>query len=329
MNVKGYYRQLLDDIAVKYNEIEAARRRRDELRDKLKAAVSDHAPAVETFPAGALAAGTQISPLNDVDVAVTVPSLLSHWDDAPQQALRDVRSWVEPTIRARFEISTHAIKLTYPDEDFTADIVVGVRRARGIVIPHCPKDEEHAWLPTDPQRHAEMVRERKLPDRPAVFSQQIRILKALNRNWQMSAEDGRKPLASFHLTALALAIFAPGSETPHDQGTPFFLERAADMVLRPLPDPAGIGPDLEARNPHEASAVIAVAAEKTRRALSLPEDEAIKLLDEVFGDSQQRTALLSGDPLAVVGSKFMTAAAAATAAPAVRRSVPSVRSHGD
>lgn len=329
MTVKGFYRQLVDDIAVKDDEIEAARDRRDELRDKLEVAVGAHSQSVETFPAGALAAGTQISPLNDVDVVVTVPGFLRGWEETPQQALRDVRSWVESTIRAKFEFSTHAIKLTYPDVEFTADIVIGVRRTRGIVIPHCPNDDEHTWLPTDPKRHAEMVRERNLRDRPAIFSQQVRILKALNRHWQMSTDDGRKPLASFHLTALALAIFEAGTETSHDEGTPFFLEQAAEMVLSPLREPAGVGPDLEARNPQEAAAFLADAGAKTRRALSLPDDAAVDLLEDVFGDSQQRKALLSGEPLAAVGSKFMSAATAAVAAPTVARSIPPVRSHGD
>ena len=102
--------------------------------------------------------------LNDVDVVVTVPDYLGDWYAKPLQAMYDVQTWVESTITATFEFTTHAIKLTYPNEEFTADIVVGVERAHGLVIPHCPAGELHSWLPAHPQRHAELVRQRRLPE---------------------------------------------------------------------------------------------------------------------------------------------------------------------
>ncbi len=149
------------------------------------------------------------------------------------------------------------------------------------------------------------MRERKLKDQPAIFAQQVRILKALNRFWQMSTDDGRKPLSSFHLTALALAIFAKGEAVPHEEGTPRFLEQAGNLVLSiPVPEPAGVGPDLEASNPAKAAALLVDAGAKTRRALSLPDDEAETLLNEVFGDREQLRALLGEAPIGVTGGRF-------------------------
>lgn len=328
MTVKGFYRQLLSDINVKDDEITSARERRDELRATLTTAVGEHSAGVNTSPAGALAAGTQISPLNDVDVVVTVPAHLPGWWENPKRAMKDVRSWIEPLIEAKFDCSTHALKLIYPDEDFTADTVIGVENGTGgIVIPHCPDDDEHYWLPAHPKRHAELVRERRVLEHTAVFAQQIRILKVLNRQWQMSTDDNRKPMCSFHVTALALTIFELGEEVPHDEGTPRFLEEAAEMVLSPLADPAGVGPALEARNPAEASALLSAAAGKTKRALSLPDDHAVALLNEVFGDPEQRSALLGGGPLGVVGGRFVSTAGAT--AVVAERTVKPVRSHAD
>jgi hypothetical protein len=329
VTAKGFYRQLLSDINVKDKEITDARTRRDELRSTLVAAVSLYSTGVKSFPSGALAAGTQISPLNDVDVVVTVPDYLGGWFTNPDQAMLHVQTWVEPTITAKFEFTTHAIKLTYPNEDFTADIVVGVEQANGIVIPHCPAGELHGWLPAHPQRHAELVRQRRLPNHTAVFAQQVRILKALNRYWQMSTDDNRKPLASFHVTALALAIFKKGEEVPHDEGTPRFLEAAAQMVMSPLPEPAGVGPALEARNPAEASALLSEAAARTRRALSVSDAEAEAILNGVFGDPEQRRVLLGSDPIGVTDGRFVSVAGAAGAAGAASRAVKPVRSHGE
>src|ERR1035438_3923181 len=46
-------------------------------------------------------------------------------------------------------------------------------------------------------------------------------------------------------------------------------------------------------------------------ALSLPDDEAVALLNEVFGDPEQRRALLSGEPVSVEpGGRFVSTAAA-------------------
>jgi len=326
MTAKGFYRQLIEDIRVSEDEIKAARRRRDELRAKLETVIGKRTGGVETFASGALAAGLQNRPLNDVDVVATTPDFLAGWRSDPHQAQRDVRAWLAPTINAKFEFSTHALKLTYPSEDFTADVVIGVRQPSGIIIPHCPKGEARLWLPTDPARHAKLVRERKLPDRPAIFAQQVRILKALNREWGLRAYDDRKPLASFHLTALALAIFRKGVEVSHDEGTPMFLEAAAKLVLAPLPNPAGVGPDLEAHDPEAASALLAEAGQKTRRALSVSDDEAEELLNDVFGDRDQRRALASGNPVGVAhGGKFVAAAGAGAAV----RLIPPVRSHGE
>lgn len=118
MTAKGFYRQLL--------------------RAKLAGAIGEYSTEVETFGSGALAAGLQISPLNDVDVVAIVPAFLPGWWETPQKAMQDVRSWVEPLIAAQFSSTTHAIKLKYPDEEFTADIVIGVRNGDAIVIPHLP-----------------------------------------------------------------------------------------------------------------------------------------------------------------------------------------------
>ncbi len=329
MTVKGFYRQLLGDINVKDQELRDARTRRDELRTKLEAAVGAHTRGVKTLAAGALAAGTQISPLNDVDVVVTVPDFLDGWVANPDQAMRDVCTWVEDSIDASCGFSTHAIKLTYPDEAFTADIVVGVERGDGIVIPHCPSGDAHGWLAAHPARHAELVRERRVLNHTAVFAQQVRILKELNRYWKMSTDHDHKPLASFHVTALALAIFKKGEEVPHDEGAPRFLEAAAKLVMRPLPDPARVGPDIEARDADWAAALLNDAAVQTRRALVVSEAEAEAILNGVFGDPEQRRALLGGERLGVAGGRFVALSGAAAATVAAARAVKPVRSHGE
>jgi hypothetical protein len=323
MTARQFYEAYLKEIAVDKKTLDDARKRRDEIATKAKKAVAAAIGApVKFIPAGAMAAGTQIAPLSDVDTVLEVPYRLPNWITNPRQALLDVKRWVEPVINAEFELSTHAIKLTFPDEDFTADIVVGATRTGGgIHIPHCPKDEPHHWIDTHPAAHAQMVRDRN----KAIgyeFAREIRIIKALNRQMGFRTADERKPLSSFHVTALALTLLH--DPISHDTTTPLFLSAAARAVTKPLRNPAGVGPDIEARNPSEAAALLADAAAVTDRALRMHDAE--DTLRELFGDPAKTLALVSGAPASVNSNGRLAVGLGAAAGV---RSVPPVRSHGD
>ena len=261
-----------------------ARDKRDEIGAKVVSVVRPHiGDGVRFIPVGALAQGTQIGPgaIHDVDGVIDVPAALAHWASDPQAAMREVRDWLQPVLAGQYELGTHAIKITFPDEEFTADVVVGVKQPRGLKIPHCPKNEPHRWMATDPETHKKQVLDRNAAFAPgrAIFTRQIRILKWLNQLMLMKNGLEQKPLASFHITAMALKIL--NAKNSHANWTPLFLERAADLVLQPLDDPAHVGDPLVARNPAQASQLLAEAASKTRAALSAANPEGILL--DVFG----------------------------------------------
>lgn len=321
MSVTKFYDDLLKQIEVPKADIDAARKKRDELGRVMLKALSNQLEPSNFYPAGALAAGTQIRPLNDVDVVLELTKVPQDWVDYPRRAMTTVEEILRGAINGKFELSTHAIKITYPDEDFTADVVVGWSQQKGILIPECPAEGKHRWVASDPRRHAEQVRERNRQFGSAVFSREIRVLKYLNREWKLRDPDERKPLASFHVTALALAILQSRGQIP--EMTPLFLERAAAMVRQPLPDPAGVGEPLVARDPDYASRLLADAGQKTRRALTASPHEAERLLLEVFGRPSAREALLGPGPVSV-----STAGALIPGAVGERR-VATVRSHGD
>ena len=322
MTVTAFYDALVKQIAVPQADIDAARKKRDELGRAMLSALGERFRGAEFYPAGALAAGTQIRPLNDVDVVVELPSVPQDWMEYPKRAMLSVEEMLRGRINGKLELSTHAIKITYPDEEFTADVVVGLRQNYGILIPECPKDDRpDRWIATHPRRHAEQVRERNGQFGSAVFSREIRVLKYLNREWKLRDDQERKPLSSFHVTALALEILS--LRAPIAEMTPIFLERAATLVLNPLPDPAGVGEPLEAKDPAYASGLLADAAKKTRRALSAPAEEAERLLVEVFGKPSEREKLLGPDPVSVSTTGALISGVTGA------RVVPTVRSHGD
>lgn len=325
MTAKEFYGSLLEAINVPLADMEDARERRRELEKTFEREVGDRIKGTDTFGTGAIAQATQIRPLNDVDVVVRVPRIPSSWQADPSRAMSDVTSWVEDAVEGTFETTTHAIKITFPDEEFTADVVVGQRQEQGITLPHCPQDEPHRWIESDPQGHRDLVLGRNVEFKdhgPSIFSKEIRILKCWNREQKLRDAQERKPLASFHVTALALHILTKPAS--FELWTPAFFAAASRLVLQPLPDPSGVGDDIEARDPAYASALLADAAEKTARALKVADDEAEALLVDVFGDPQRRDAITGKGPVSLTETGAIVGGTVAGG-----RSVITVRSHGD
>jgi hypothetical protein len=333
MTVRQFYEQLLDAIAVDRKTWDAARDKRDGLAAACTEAIRQQMSGTSKFfPVGALAQGTQLAPLNDVDLVVTLPYIDPAWDDNPQQALNDVAEWIWARLKNRddihihnIEISPHAIKVAFADEDFTADIVVAEEQDEGLLIPHCPHDEPAStwvWTETDPICHRDLVKRRNVKlGPPPIFSRQVRILKWWNRQARMRDEEERKPVSSFHMTALALEIFK--TKFTHAEVTHVFFQRAAELVQRPFPDPGRVGEDLEARDPAYAAGLFYDAAEKTGRALTLSDDDAVELLREVFGDPGEQQALLEG------GLRSVGPAGTLISGLSGSRSVKPARSYGD
>ena len=286
MTVNQFYETLLDEIAVPLSTMQKARTKRDQVgatsAEVLRTRLGTPTRVVAV---GALAQGTQIHPLNDFDLVLEVQKLKEGWIENPQAALNEVMSWLDPEIKGKFETSAHAIKITFSDCAFTADLVLGLKQEKGLLIPHCPDAEQHRWIRTDPETHKLQVLGRNKQLGSSDFTRQIRILKWLNEYWQVVHELEKKPLSSFHMTALALRLLT--AKASHGEWTPFFLENAAQPVMQPLDDPAGVGEPLEARNPVFVSNLMREAGRKTRAALTASPEQAERLLREVFGEPKR------------------------------------------
>lgn len=320
MTTSQFYDQLLDEIAVPLTTMTKARTKRDQVGAIVAAEIRKRLDTtVQVVPVGALAQGTQIAPLNDFDLVIEVATLKEGWLENPQAALNEVLSWIEPLVEGMFETSAHAIKITFADCEFTADLVLGLKQENGILIPHCPDDEAHCWIRTDPETHKLQMLGRNKKLGSSGFTREVRILKWLNEYWQLVHELDKKPLSSFHMTALALRLLTTSAS--HAEWTPHFLENAAALALQPLPDPAGVGDPLEARDPVFTARLLGEAAAKTRQALTASPEEAERLLRDVFG-YPKRIREVEEKPSVGIGIGGALGAASA------RRHTPPVRSHG-
>lgn len=290
MTANQFYEQYIDEIAVNDKKIKAAKDRRDDLAKHGMAALRGwNLGDPKWFPTGALAMGTQIAPLNDVDLVIFSTTVRTTWDDKPKDALNDLAWDLDRRTDGRPTPSTHAVKVEFATEKFSADVVYGATKKHYLVIPHCPKEEPHKWIKTNPRAHAQMVRDRN----KAIgyeFARTIRILKSLNRKWGLEADDEKKPLSSWHLTALALTLIK--TKQTYAERIPDFLAKAAERVKTPLPDPTKVGPALEARDPAKASALLADAAAKAKLAANSPHAE--RILRDVFGTPSVMLAAVTG-----------------------------------
>lgn len=306
MNAEQFYKRQLDLIQVGQDEIKSAREKRDELADKAVEILRIQSfRQVRRFPAGALAAGLQIKPLNDVDLVVEADprQLPDAWAENPLQALQDICGALRERTRYTCETTAHAVKVTFPDEDFTADIVFGVTRAGGgLRIPHCPSDEQHSWIDTHPEAHARLVRQRNR-DTANKFARSVRIAKSLNRFWAIQCNDGKKPVSSFHLVAMAWHGVQYVSDLPN--GVADVFQACAEMVKGPTPDPSGVGGDLFARDPAIAFKKFDRAASIAREAVTAG-DRAGALLETLFGDQRTVASIFDGKQLGYTTSGGLT-----------------------
>ncbi len=321
MTASQFYDQLLDEVAVPLSAMTKARTKRDNVGATAAVEIRKRLGTARTIAVGALAQGTQIAPLNDFDLVIEVEQLMPGWIENLQGALNDVRSWIEPVIEGAFETGSHAIKITFGDVEFTADIVLGLRQEKGLLIPHCPHDEAHRWIRTDPETHKLQVLGRNREFDSSDFTREVRILKWLNEYWQLVHQLEKKPLSSFYVTALALRLLT--TKASHAEWTPYFLENAAALVLQPLADPAGVGEPLTVRDPAFTSNVLRAAAVKTKQALTTPPEQVERLLRDVFG-YPKRIREVEEKPSVGIGP----GGALGVGAGAAHRHTPHVRSHG-
>lgn len=321
MTANQFYENLVKEIAVDPEEIESAKNKRDELAAIVKDVLRGWGLAgAKSFPTGAVAMGTVIAPLDDIDFVVVTLARRPHWASDPKAALDEIAGALQARLPGcKVEASAHAVKVTFPDEGFTADVVYGVESGDHLLIPHCPRNEPRSawgWIKTNPAAHAALVRQAN-KDYGYEFARMIRILKALNRKWGMDAEDEKKPLSSWHLTALALTFV--NTKVSYATTIPDLLDQAAAAALGTLPDPTGVGPGLTARDPARASALLADAARRCRNAAS--SSDAERILRPLFGDPAAVVAAVTGKPTSYAAGALLVGTAGRTG--------PAVRSYGD
>jgi hypothetical protein len=292
------FRILQDNVNADPDQVDEARRR----RQMFERAFAKR--QLGSQPVGSLARGSQIEPINDVDLVI-IHSAEDHPDwgqDGPsaEEALEESRTlinellgspealeelfgeeaagmrWVRDT-----RLQNHAVKcfLDPPkDKDaFTVDVVPALRRdPRGFWIP---ERASQCWIETDPVLLVELVLERHGGYGEGQFVQLLRVLKRWSR-------DNGAILNGLTIEVLALSYLR---DEPRPLALARFFQSAHEHIHEPILDPAElcgeVQPDLDR---DAASALLDKMADLAARAITAAdrgEDKKARCLwYDVFGD---------------------------------------------
>jgi len=322
MSLLDAFVTLQQNVNADDTQVAEARRR----RNMFISAFKGEGDADRAVPSGSLARGSQIEPINDVDLIWVYKSEAhpdwgkngSSSEDALEYAREQVKrllgseqalidlfgdegkgmKWVRHT-----RVQHHAVKcfLDDPNDDnaFTVDVVPALDRdPRGFWIPETKSAE---WIETDPVLLIEKVLERHGGYGEGQFVQLIRVLK----RWSKDKGGLIKGLA---IEVLALDHL-PDAERPIALAR--FFQGVLARLHEPIVDPAGlcgeVQPDLDKDG---AEALLEEAADLSARAIAASErgEEAQaqclwhELLGEVFPEPSEGCGKGGGEAMLGVGA---------------------------
>jgi len=254
---------LKSNLEITQTEKDLAVTRHNLVREHIEASwkLTDH------FLTGSYARQTKTKKLKDVDIFVVIDPkgpqshLANATGTAAISALREVLS----TRWSDLESDEHVVTINYLGEDVTSYEVAPVfpRKAGGYLMPNGA-----TWMATDPTNHASLVtsKNKKCDDKFVPF---VKMVKGINRE----ANDAIQP--SFLLEVMGLELVLEPFGRYRDE-IRFFLASAVDRFGEDWPDPAGLGPNVNA----SISKTQREALAQTMRAWLAISEEALLLENE-------------------------------------------------
>ncbi len=235
------------------------------------------------FLSGSYSRNTAIRPLHDIDVFVVLgessPGALTA--DAALKRLRQAlhAEWPNKTLGI---LQQHSVHVGFSKSGLEFDVVPAFK-VPGREAYQVPERETGQWVlsnPTIHQRLSTAANERS--------GKKLKPLLKVVKHWKRRRQE--LPVRSFHLEVLSYGAF---TSAPKDylEGLEKLFAHLAQGVMGPCPDPAGLGPPVDARmklsQKESARQVLSSAARQVRlaREASVSEPaQAHARLKELFGD---------------------------------------------
>lgn len=262
-----------------------AEKRHNDIREELSAA----GLIVGSFLQGSFARKTMLKPLKDVDiVCLLYPDLWAVLSspEGPDKAMESFkapikRRWSSVQFDVGEEPSGKALRLTFPDCDFTVDLVPAFEQERDYVL--IGDRHEGTWTPSNTRIQLMRVADRN-QQTEGRFVHQVREFKSLTMN---------EPDLDFvkGIVAESLAHAAIVSKVLDKEASVAVLRHAAAAVLGPVIEPAGED-DVTVKWSHaehrKAAELYGKAARRAQEALDLERaldiTGAIDIWHSLFGD---------------------------------------------
>lgn len=192
---------------------------------------------LDHFLTGSYRRQTKTKKLKDVDIFVVIDPAGPQGSlaNGPARSVIDALAEVLATRWKDIETDDNVVTINYGDEDVASYEIAPVypRTGGGYRMPNGVE-----WTDTDPQIHAQLVTA-KNKQCDGQFVPFVKMAKGINR------EAGEPIAPSFQIEVMGLDLVLPPFGRYRDE-IRFFLASVADRIRENWPDPAGLGPDVNA-----------------------------------------------------------------------------------
>ncbi|MFP2925012.1 CBASS oligonucleotide cyclase [Pyxidicoccus sp. 3LG] len=226
---------------------------REELRQRLKQKTD--------FLSGSYSRSTAVRPLHDIDIFLVLGDTVSTPAESPDVAVKRVRQALKDAWREKElpMLQQHSVHLEFTKSGIEFDVVPAYELPdREVYL--IPERDTGRWIRTNPKVHQDLSTQAN--ERAGKkLKPLIKAVKHWNRHQQSS------PLGSFHLEAMSYEAFTQ-PPVGYLEGLEALFTFLAQRVLRPCPDPARLGADVDARmtsGQREAARNLLQSAARTMR----------------------------------------------------------------
>ncbi|MGW0702129.1 SMODS domain-containing nucleotidyltransferase [Streptomyces sp. NPDC002867] len=317
-STKGAFDAFDEELNLDARERMSAQERHNDITDLLVSA----GLAIGTFLQGSFARKTMLKPLKDVDMVIRMHPRLKEIlrrPGGPAHAMHLIReALADEYPEAQFDVDdapAHALQVTFPDLDFTFDLVPALDEDAGEIVYIADRENDiWEWCNTRTLNRITSTRNQATGGR---FVHQVRMLKSYKKDHAILGD-------TCGLLWEALAYDAVTGPLEHSQALAVTLAHAAQAVTRPVLDPTGVD-DLTAdwtiAQRTAYATALATAARRAAEARRLEEDGQHAAAIEIWHD-------LLGTPFPAAETQSAADALRALAAGSITstgRAVPSPR----
>ncbi|MFP2904316.1 CBASS oligonucleotide cyclase [Pyxidicoccus sp. 3LFB2] len=191
------------------------------------------------FLSGSYSRNTAIRPLHDIDIFLVLDDSNPTPQASPDTVLKRIRQALKDEWREKELpiLQQHSVHLEFTKSGLEFDVVPAYQLP-GREVYLIPERQTGKWLHTNPRVHQDLS---TLANERA--GKKLKPLIKAVKHW--SRHQGSNPLGSFHLEAMSYDAF-PRPPEGYLEGLELLFTYLSQRVMRPCPDPARLGADVDA-----------------------------------------------------------------------------------